>query len=1079
MHLKLFSVFLILLTALPLSAMAVTHPSLYLNPGDIENAKKNINQYLWAQKLFDTILKNADLWSGKSDEELRSYFPPAKSLFAYGLAGCPVCKTSWSSWGDNGVCNFSRPGMVKCPKCGRVFPDADHPDSGEGWKDPETNVTYYFKAIYNAYFSQRLTLDILDDLTIAYSITHEEKYAHTAAVLMDSLAILYPTCTLGSVDYPDAPGGRLERTQYQVARMLVHLSNYYDLISESAEIDKPSADKKAGTIRKNVEENLLRNGANFCLDEGQNSYMGLTNGQADYVRGVLSVGLVLGDESYTKWALEGPTSVIRFIENNLDRDGLYYEVSPLYSEHAVGLYVDIAKMLVNYKSSKYPNGYNLFEHPKLRRAMVQALIDQNCAGHTPCFGDTSPDLRVIDEPSWNPFGSRAYSFAETLLGYSKPEDIPAVWNILQRLCDGDVEGYRNELEGIQKRLEGPQLGIPTRKKRTPVGDSELLRWMLFHAKSLASSESNTQTYADSSKLLGGKGIAILRSGKDDSSRAALLRYGPAWNHGHSDDLNLNFYALGREMTYDLGYSVGSAHVQVGWTHQTASHNLVVVNEKPQMLGPGTGGSPTLFAGSPGVQVVDASSENCYSTEKISTYRRTMAMVDLSPNNFYLVDIFRVRGGDKQDQFWHFSGALDSVKGVTLSETLKGSLAGPEIDWGNKLLANGDIDGFPNKPYWNAPPQNGYGFLDQIRRGTPEKSLELTWKMDDSAHLKATLLPPEGSELVTAHGPGILPNLPGADYAILRESGKSLSSSFISVLEPYQKTPSLMKAEKIYPAEKSSSLTAVQVKCSGEREDYLLSDSPAIQNPKAAVFKTSSGALHFQGQFGFVSMESNQPRRMILAGGRHLSFGNMEITTEKEAYTGQIEALRTDEAKIYTQTPLPEGTCLVGQILYLHQDGYSHLSPYTIRGIKKVGKRMEISLGDISFTLAGGRVTAAPDLETGKMKIEPPLEQATSVSDQESNYYNGKQIVNLKTQKTSVIKGVAIRNDWEMIVKDPSLFSEGDEYVIEDAQPGDSFFIPAWVDVRYSRGKYQITSTVPVQIKKGKTKVSKKIGNFTF
>ena len=80
-------------------------------------------------------------------------------------------------------------------------------------------------------------------------------------------------------------------------------------------------------------------------------------------------------------------------------------------------------------------------------------------------------------------------------------------------------------------------------------------------------------------------MALLRAGGGPDAQAVLLRYGQSLNHGHLDDLNINYYALGRELTYDLGYSLGSTHTQVGWAHTTASHNLVVVNEKPQQGGP--------------------------------------------------------------------------------------------------------------------------------------------------------------------------------------------------------------------------------------------------------------------------------------------------------------------------------------------------------------------------------------------------------------------------------------------------------------------------------------------------------------
>jgi hypothetical protein len=256
---------------------------------------------------------------------------------------------------------------------------------------------------------------------------------------------------------------------------------------------------------------------------------------------------------------------------------------------------------------------------------------------------------------------------------------------------------------------------------------------------------------------------------------------------------LNFYALGRELTYDFGYNLGSAHVQTGWSHLTASHNLVVVNEKNQMQSAGGGGSAHFYLDSAPVRAFEASSEASYASEDVDTYRRTLALVDISPGRSYLLDIFRVSGGEKHDQMWHFTGELAGIKGVDMGPVQeKGSLAGPDIDWGRKVGAAGDLIGCADKgPYWNAPPGNGYGFLFDVRKSQGTTSdCSAVWNInkDGSDKLTLHLLPETDSELVTAKAPGILPDFPKSDFAILRRQGKDLKSSFVSVLEPSNSEP---------------------------------------------------------------------------------------------------------------------------------------------------------------------------------------------------------------------------------------------------------------------------------------------------
>src|SRR5262249_54125875 len=144
-------------------------------------------------------------------------------------------------------------------------------------------------------------------------------------------------------------------------------------------------------------------------------------------------------------------------------------------------------------------------------------------------------------------------------------------------------------------------------------------------------------------LYGQKGIGILRAGEGADAQALLLRYGPALNHAHLDDLNINYFGRGYELTYDLGYDNASTHSVAGWSHRTASHNLVVVNETSQMKSQGsTGGSLYLFADLPTVRLIEASSEPSYAGQGVSLYRRTLALVTTGPHP-YLVDMFRVHG----------------------------------------------------------------------------------------------------------------------------------------------------------------------------------------------------------------------------------------------------------------------------------------------------------------------------------------------------------------------------------------------------------------------------------------------------
>ncbi len=194
-------------------------------------------------------------------------------------------------------------------------------------------------------------------------------------------------------------------------------------------------------------------------------------------------------------------------------------------------------------------------------------------------------------------------------------------------------------------------------------------------------------------------------------------------------MNVNLYGLGREISYDPGY--GWAHHRTGWAHATVAHNLVAVDEKNQPLAPaGSGGSLQHFCQSPGVRVVSADDPAAYAAQGVTRYRRTLALVDLSPGRSYLLDIFDVNGGRQHDLSHHFAGSLSTTEGITLGlPQSRGSLAGPQYEWWKLIQPSGWIAGQQKPFYWNPPPENGYGFLYNVRQTTLQASApRFVWKV---------------------------------------------------------------------------------------------------------------------------------------------------------------------------------------------------------------------------------------------------------------------------------------------------------------------------------------------------------------
>jgi hypothetical protein len=736
-----------------------SHPTVYMTPEDVQRAREKIEQSDWARSLADGIIANADTVVDTTPEWIRENCPDKGAAFAYGFTGCPICGARWGSWGGAN-CSFDRPGTVRCAS-GHVLPDEAHPDDGTGYKAPDGRI-HYFIGSYNAWVVETYQ-KWADWLSFAYTITGEEKYAETCAVLLDTLAEIYPSCDAGSWDYPSTPpSGRLSRPWYQVARVLVTLVDYYDQIYHSPVLDQPSY-VEGLTRRENIETNMLKNGAWYCYEESLRG--GLNNGEADYIRGALSVGCLLGIDAYVDWAVNGPYGIYALVQNNADRDGRYYESSLSYALHARRLYFTFAEPLVNYRSERYPEGLNLYDDPTFRSFYVLPRLAMDCAGKWPRYGDSGPDT-ARTFPDDRPFDATDYSFAERI--YNRTSDLQVrrdFGTLVSWLADGDVEKMR--------------------------GGSSDARWLLFHGKDMPATADAVPEHllrmVRETTLMGQKGMAILRTPHSTHAQACLLRYGPVLNHGHYDDLNINYFGLGYELTYELGYALGSTHTQVGWGKQTASHQLVLVDEERQLAGEGdySGGSLHMLAAMPGMQVVDADANGVYRSVGVDTYRRFLALVGDGPNS-YLLDIFSVDGGTQHDYIAHSLSEQVVFEGVTLGAAQPGSLAGPDIIWGELQQNDGDVSP-TQRPYWVPLPPNGLGFMMHPQRGTAAGPWSATWTLPDGeSHMRMTVLPEEGTEVISTWAPGIYPRNPRARHVIARRSSDDgpLSSTFVSVREPY-------------------------------------------------------------------------------------------------------------------------------------------------------------------------------------------------------------------------------------------------------------------------------------------------------
>lgn len=1003
--------------------LELEHPRVLYTPADIERARKNLGTSGpdWARKIYQDILTQAKrpVWMGLPDNAIRNFMPEPYSYYMYEISSvCPDgTKMSPAGW--------VAPGKVMCGS-GRMLPNADHPDDGTGWKDPQGNM-HYFVARWNGFVIDDFT-KALQPLAYAYVLSDDIKYAHTAAVILDAIATIYPTAIEGPLNYPGLSpgreGGRLDRPYYQVARRLLWYVNAVDLIWNSGELDVASPTNPALTIKENVVANLLLNGADYCYREAQKpGYVdALHNGTADYNKGVLAVGSLLGIDEYVDWALNGPTSMRNMVSNNIDRDGNYYETSASYGEYTTGLYLEIAEILYNLRTPDYPEGINLYKDPQFERMYVGAKQKNSIAGRLPAYGDSGPDTKVGTTAAFD-----GLSFSQALQFYVRAEDDISRHRYAQALVDVAGGNVEDRLTSV---------------------------WQLFNIDAVESTGLVPTPSSPVSDVLGGKGLVLLRSGFGASQRGAFMRYGPTLNHGHRDEMALMIYADGRELSFDSGYH--DAHYRVGWQYRTVSHIATVVNEKCQLSAESAGGSLNFFANTDGLSVADVSDESAYASEGVSLYRRLLALVDTSEKDSYLVDIFRVAGGTRRDYSFHGLGRNFTAEGLELSPPGPGSLANEGYAWGPRVRPDGRIEGYGDQGfYWNPPPGNGYGFLSAPQWADGDASWSATWSHRDRAGLRLRMLPQEGRQIILADGPSLM----GVKYLLARDEGEE-PSQFVSVIEPFAGEPQILAVTPMalhgVEAEQELPPVAFSVDLAGAK-DYFLS-TLAEQG-----FSASDAGTTFTTDAPFAHIRQVGPRteRLHMTMGSELTTEDIGVVSPYKAFLGTVVEVDPEGGSllIASQAPFPEQ--LVGSRLTVDASEYSHNSPYTIERLVREGAYDRVFLDPPTLVLARGQLAGTPDGNGLPNLVTLPF--ANNVTREGPNsYFDGKLVVG-SGGASAVIERVG-GNYAKLFVDDATGFVDGEDLTIYDVKAGDMVSIPITVTVaRQEANTFLLTAPTPVWI----------------
>ncbi|MCC6485283.1 MAG: heparinase II/III family protein [Armatimonadetes bacterium] len=699
-------------------------------PSLLQIAHANIASYSWATEICERAVQEALPWAQMSDDELWALpFAPSmeRSWMVWSDGFCPACRASvpMYSWEINAL---QLPWKVRCPHCQCLFPTNDFcayyksgigpdglfaksranqdllfnghhlnlsdpwrsfgVDDGCGYSDAEGHC-WRFVGTYLVYGQwKQLIVGGLRKLSEAWLLTEDRLYAHKAAVLLDRVADLYPLYDFraqGILYEGRHEGSGYVSNWHDACEETQDLALAYDAISDGIAGDtdllsflaskQPLGKNRIEDVHRNIQDNILRD----ALAHPEKI-------RSNWPARQIAECLILT-------ALSWPENREEVIDRIDDVVRMGTEVDGLTGEKGLSAYSTLAPQRVAALLGRYSRIEPDFlrqifaRHPRLHD-MCRFYIDTHCLhSYYPHSGD----------------GGVFAQKDEKYLGVSLPKQggtEPSGWQFLYEMyrLTGDValaQTLYRENGHSTRGLPYDLFCIDAPAIQQDI-EKSVRRW----GGECRPASVNKEEWA----------LAILRSGEAENARALWLDYDSGGSHGHADALTLGLFARGLDLMPDFGYPPvqygGWESEKALWYRQSAAHNTVVVDQTDHRPARGV---TTLWATGSLISVVSASVPEALDvTEPNAVFERTALLIDISPQDFYVFDLFHVRGGTRHCRM------IRSHFGHVCSEGL--SLAPSAPPWTHTQSREVRADTNPS-PIWSVEwdVEDRYGYLPRETR----------------------------------------------------------------------------------------------------------------------------------------------------------------------------------------------------------------------------------------------------------------------------------------------------------------------------------------------------------------------------
>jgi len=828
----------------------------------IAAVRRNVERFDWAAAERDRIMARAQKWLDMPEDELWALMFGAtipRSWMVWSDGYCPACETGvpMYNWKMNAL---ERPWKVQCPHCGEFFPKNDfeafyksgldehnvfnpekadrlllfnieHPEPGDplhlygvddGTGYAEDGKRWRFIGAYLIYGKwKQAVVDGIRTLAAAHLLTGDAACARKAAILIDRVADLYPTFDFNEqgILYERKADRGYVSTWHDACEETREIVMAYDMIFEAIKHDPELAaflSKKArqyklenpktsfAEIQRNIETRILR-------DAIDNRHKITTNyPRTEIALAIIHAVLGMPENEQAFWEIVDP-----MLEKATSVDGVTGEKGlagySSFTISALGLFLgEFSKSDPQFLTTV------LDRHPNLRKT-YRFFADTMCLGrYYPQIGDSGSFGIAVNRY----VGLNFARYTSTGGGgggwtFVPPSMFTLCWRLFKATGDPVYAqiAYRengNDTAGLPFDFF---IGDPGEVS----GDIEAA--VLEHGPEPELPSVNKQQWH----------LALMRSGEGEHRRALWLDYDSGGGHGHADAMNLGLFAKGLDLMPEFGYPPvqfggwGSPRAQ--WYTMSAAHNTVVVDGADSRRG--KAGETTLWAVGEGFRAMRMSGPDLIGGGR---FERTAVTVDVSPEDFYVVDVFRVEGGHDHAQFFHSHFGEVSLFGLNLVTA--------ENYGHNTQMQNFRMD--PNaRPGW---------FADW----KIEDRLKLLDKPRD-VHLRYRGLT-EGAAAGLAEAWMVAGSFSGGDEVwlprlVVRRQNPSesppLRSTFVGVIEPYENRPFIESVQRLPLAAPGGaplgdSHAALAISLADGRRDILIIRDP--EDPSAGQVEAAANGI---------------------------------------------------------------------------------------------------------------------------------------------------------------------------------------------------------------------------------------------